>query len=891
MTPIESNQLLVQFAAPISPWWLLLVAPAAGLVGWRLYRRDHAALAPIARRALTTFRCVLLVALAVLAFRPNLVQRATLTYPGRVIFAIDDSRSMLARDDRMSDSLALQLHRSQNPSDTQDAPFKSAADQAAAALGRMQEFERFSRNAERSSDAFWDRAGKIQQEIEQHWIQAGESATASKVMPEKNLPDAVSKLDSANTQLAELRAATANFFVGDRWPGHRVFVDYYTRGDALILTLLDLQSILDRQQLASGNAELQRKADAVRARSRLELAGAQLTAALPAISRSLSGQGLEVVHLSSGARHTLDRATLQALTSSAVPTRIADRLQAIADEPSDFPVSGIVLVSDGRDLSRSPIAPVEAALSRQQIPVLAVGAGEPTEPTDIAIADIVAPPIAIANRPAVLHVMLKAAIDRPAQTQLDLTRDGKSVQSVRVELTPGDRVSVPITFTPDHVGVFRYAVKIASPEKVSEIFPNENNSAQFILNVRKEPVRVLLFDWKPRWETRFALNVLQRMPYVDLNTIITATQKDELVARAAQRGAWPESDATLNLYDLVVLGDLPDGQLTDAEWKSLATWSQRGKTIVFLGSRNSQGRLRIPESAQALLPIDPAIAPTTQPKSLLKIDDFRLTHSGSLHPLTLQLSNQIAAGELKSTTAGTALRSAAQPLMLGPGDLPIMAWQPVGQGKCLFIDSDRFWQALNPTAHRAHQQMFVELVTWAVESQSDADAKSQSPRLLLHQQRGLVGQPVQVLAQNVRSSAMVDAVDDGKIVASRPLGLPREGSSLFTAEFLQPSAGNLIFRLKDDPAIATAPVLLTSRDDELTYLARNDAWLEHLAGATGGEFRPLFQLERLLQSIDPKQRVERREHVWRLWDSPAVMSLLVLILTVEWVWRKFVGLV
>ncbi len=40
-----------------------------------------------------------------------------------------------------------------------------------------------------------------------------------------------------------------------------------------------------------------------------------------------------------------------------------------------------------------------------------------------------------------------------------------------------------------------------------------------------------------------------------------------------------------------------------------------------------------------------------------------------------------------------------------------------------------------------------------------------------------------------------------------------------------------------------------------------------------------------------KERVESEEQVWQLWDMPIILLFLAVILTVEWVWRKFVGLI
>ena len=70
-------------------------------------------------------------------------------------------------------------------------------------------------------------------------------------------------------------------------------------------------------------------------------------------------------------------------------------------------------------------------------------------------------------------------------------------------------VGLPIT--PEEIGVFRYGVRF-DPAGL-EAFPVRNNTADFTTNVRDDKVRVLFVDWKPGWETRFALNIFRRLDF------------------------------------------------------------------------------------------------------------------------------------------------------------------------------------------------------------------------------------------------------------------------------------------------------------------------------------------------------------------------------------------
>ena len=80
-------------------------------------------------------------------------------------------------------------------------------------------------------------------------------------------------------------------------------------------------------------------------------------------------------------------------------------------------------------------------------------------------------------------------------------------------------------------------------------------------------------------------------------------------------------------------------------------------------------------------------------------------------------------------------------------------------------------------------------------------------------------------------------------------------------------------------------------DPERTFLARNDDWLAALATRTGGAVGTLADLPRFIRSVPPQSRVERRETVWRPWNSGWTIAALGGLLVLEWIWRKWEGLV
>jgi hypothetical protein len=103
-------------------------------------------------------------------------------------------------------------------------------------------------------------------------------------------------------------------------------------------------------------------------------------------------------------------------------------------------------------------------------------------------------------------------------------------------------------------------------------------------------------------------------------------------------------------------------------------------------------------------------------------------------------------------------------------------------------------------------------------------------------------------------------------------------------------AGEFSIRSVTTPTI-TATGLAIADQREYGILSVDEAWLKRLAGDTGGATASVTEVAHLIARIPVKQRVEKRESIWRLWDSGWLLIGLFVLLSVEWIWRKLVGLV
>jgi hypothetical protein len=894
LKPLESIEYSLRFAAGLSPWWLLLFLPLAAGAGWALYRvqfrnvrRPHAA-------ALLALRIALLLLLVFVAFRPSLVRRRVLTYNGRVLLVVDDSESMAARDNTMPPAEALRVARRLRPQLAADAPFHRLADLLHAAEAEVAAFRRRTRALDRARDAFWDQAAASRQRIEKLFERF--AAQAKSLGPLEPKPQKA--FEEIRQQTDRLRGSTEPFYTGSESPPPKAFEAFRTAADGLAERLMALQAAHDLRRLADGDAALEKAVGDIRSRPRLQLLARKLRQAGGALDALAAEQFVQVVSLLSGRR--VDHARFDPAKLETLPgrTEIVPRLEALVTAKSDFPLSAIVYLGDGRDLSRRNTKPLTQALLRKQVPVFAGGVGSVNEPIDLAVLRVIAPPFAARGAPVHVKVSAKTSLPQPTDVQVDLLRqvpDGppEAVVSEAFELGADAQQVVALSFTPEQTGLFRHTVRLATAPE--EAFPQRNNVMDLVLNVRRQKARVLLLDWKPRWETRFALNIFQRLGYIELNPIVVLTQAGGELERGVRKGAWPDSPEALAMYDLVVLGDLPAGLLTEQEWQALANFvTEQGKCVCFLGSPGRDPGLpaSLTDALLALRPRGaaadrPAAGPAPDPNAAGEaLEELRLTDAGQMHPVTGRLGRHVAPARPRRWRRA---RPDSQVLLAGAEGSALLSARFVGQGKVFLLTTDRLWKALNPTALSAHAEVYISLLTWAVEGGFDA-GDDDAPALAADRRSFVVDRGMQLWAGG-GAAGEVEALVGGEVVAEAPLQPAWPGAALRRAAFRKLPAEDLTFRLKDDPEVASGRIIGTRDDPELKRLARDNSIVAPLAAASGGAVGRFVDLERFCRRMDLKRSVRPSERAWRLWDVWTVLAILVVLLTVEWVYRKLVGLV
>ncbi len=875
----------IKFAGLVSPWWMLpAMLVAAGLTIW-FYRKQCQGIKIWQKTGLIGLRVAILLVLIFLAFKPSLISRRILTYPGRILMLMDDSASMTARDTALTDAEALRIARrlGQLPADPGSLP-DTLAQKLDESLVTVRTFERYSKTADRKLDTFWDHAGTVRSGLASllDTVAQDAAAIAGVTAGEK------SRLDNGVRAIQELKGSLDVFFTGGRDPGGSAYDDYERRVVALGQELLGLQAALDERSIAAGNVALKTVAAKIRATPRLDLVREKLARLQPQLQSLAPGQSIQLVSLMGKTKSEAKDFKPAALTVKEGPTDLTGSLKELILEPSEFPLTAVMLISDGRNLGGLPLRKVTPEAVSRQVPVYTAGVGSEREPGDLAIISVRAPSFAVKGVPMRVQVEIRNSLATTDVSRLQIFLAGVPVVSDSVNLTPGVRTTT-LEFTPADSGFFKYTVKLDSV--AGEVFPIENNSVDFITNVREDKIRVLFLDWKPRWETRFALNILQRLPYVDLNSMIALVQEGSKLPRGLQKGTWPESAESLHMYDLIILGDLPGDLLTSTELESLKQWvAQKGKTLCVIGAGQTLSIGTGTPLADVLgMPLAAGTGAVARVAD--EVGALQLTGAGRIHVLSRALAEVLLTGE-QTNSVELAVKEGVVLAGEGKPATPLLTVRYVGAGKSLGISGDDLWRQLHPLALVAHSELYAGLVTWSLEGgfRTPVAGGKVMPELAVDARRYPPGAAVQVWVRGGATNAVIEAVRGNDVMASAgvvPLGSVGGACALFPA--LTP--GEVVFRLKGQPGVKSERIEMFADKRERANLARDPAFLREAAVSTGARYVEFGELEKCFQTLTSKQRTETHERVWRLWGCGPLLGLLVLALTAQWIWRKWVGLV
>ena len=577
-------------------------------------------------------------------------------------------------------------------------------------------------------------------------------------------------------------------------------------------------------------------------------------------------------------------------------TALGEAIKSAVEDFRDENLAAIVVVSDGaNNLGEDPVLSARSA----GVPVYACGVGDYVPPRDLSVERITYPDVGYVGDQITVEVDV-------SQTGFDQTRVPVSIREKKIALTQRDLTlgksgsvqTVDLSIIPEEAGLHQYQLSLPVMDGESV---KENNQRTFAIKVLKSKISLLLVSGSLNWEYTYLKRALEKDRNLKLETVVFGN------ARQPLGGRFPQGPAGLELFDVLLFVDPPRFVLRDHKGEINGFLSGQGGSVLFLLGKefmDSQAFLEI----GSILPFDPAGASITfSPASV----NLELTEEGKLHPVTRLADDQEENARvwsdlppfLGAVTLGapskdaTTLAQFVNPLR-SAYSAPAIAVRNHGKGKVLAITVTPFWRwdflmwGIGKS-DETYREFWNNCVRWlAVREDMDLVNVYTDKRIYMG------GESIRFAAkifdqnyQKLHDASVVviikgQALPDSELVS---LSLNETGDYQARLGALPPgdySYEGQVFRDGEKIGAKKGEFSVEQYSMEDSDLKTNFDLLKRMAEVSGGKYYEREDIGNLAQDLQLAEKEEVREKEIQLWNSPLLLVIFVLCLSIEWAIRK-----
>ena len=600
-------------------------------------------------------------------------------------------------------------------------------------------------------------------------------------------------------------------------------------------------------------------------------------------------------------------------------TLLAQALDQALARSSGRPVSAIVLLTDGRTTD-PPDRALVRRLQSEGVAVSSVALGADAAMGDASVAAVQAPRRAFAKD----LVPVEAVVERrgPARgrvSRVELVDTSTGTVLDRAELpaatSTGDapaRDTVQLVAKPASTGDARWEVRVSSVDAVRDLIP-ANDRRGISITLVDRPMRVLYVDGYPRWEYRYLKNLLQRERTIDSSVMLLSADRDFAQEGNTPIARLPRTREEFERFDLVVLGDLPASFFTGEQLSEIRhAVAERGMGLAWIGGARSTPRSWHGTALEELipfagpyelerLPIPVNLAPTPLAARLgvLRLAD---DPKASFPPELGSADEGWSQFEWAQRVPPNALKPASEVLAESVQEVdgvhaPLVVGMRYGAGNVLYVATDEVWRWRNGRGETYPERFWVQLLRSL--ARPSLGIGHEEVRVAVESGRATVGDTVRVEVElpagTPPTAVALEAVPEDAGVAAIDLEAKPGAGGTFVATWSPERDGRWKIRPRD-PSLAAragdgASLEVVRSDRELRDAEADRPLLESLARETGGRVVSPADAASLVRTL-PNRSI-RTENPIRdpLWNSPAALAMLMVLLSAEWIIRRSARLI
>jgi hypothetical protein len=899
------------------PWYVgLTAALVLAFAAWLLYRREAGAMRPVFRVLLPILRALAVFLIVILLGGPVLHHRKIIGDLARLIILLDGSESMQLADPGMDAGRKIQILERLGMLDPGAVNLDQP--QAAAALAEAKNLA----DGMKSIDAPGAEVSKQLAADFAALVTKADGLFAKSSKTAEQLTSLRTELVTPATELAAREIKSVD-------DGTRAAQDLAklaeaaARWSALIAGLF--QEAVNAESANPAVKQALAKFDALPRWQRVQallLAGKPEQRLLPKLADKFD---LQLATIDNGEVKSLWQTSANDVPMpGALPkpvgsiTNLTKGLEFSVSREQKTGKGAVILITDGQqNAGDSPLAAAKV-LAGKKMPVFTLGTGSHVPPRDIAILSVSVPDSVYHEDVVRGEVVLKEEVAAGLPFTLtikdadkvvfekQLTTEAKTRRTVPFEFPVKDLADVRIKAMP--TGVEALCVPIDLKVGITPLDGEQelsNNDAGLRFRAVTHKRKILLVDGRSRWEMRYLKNLYQRDEKWEVNAALAGMRTDAGFVRGDKDGNFPTDKAMLDAYDLIIFGEVPKALLKPEEIRWLADFvGKRGGAIVFIDGARGHLREYADTPLGPLLPVDYAGA-----KVPTGLKALRLTgRAGEL--AAFALSPEMSANAdvwsklpVPRSVIGVEPLPGAEVLIeadAAGGTVPLAILRPYGAGKVYYHAFDDSWRWRYEVADKHHVKFWNQIAGFIAEepfAARDKHVSLDSGKLTYEPAEQA---PIRVRLRSGEGKPVTDATvtavlsRDGKRVAS--IGLTPAEGGLYRGKTAALELGNYEVAIESAAVpegqikVRTEFKVEAQQKIERTLLSVNEDLLRQISLTSGGQYFREEQAEQLVKLLEPLTAGNIQESETPLLESKGWFGLLVLLLTIEWLIRKRVGM-
>ena len=549
-------------------------------------------------------------------------------------------------------------------------------------------------------------------------------------------------------------------------------------------------------------------------------------------------------------------------------------------------LAGAIIITDGQN--NHGIDPLKL-INNIKVPIFTLGIGESKPLIDLSIEGVDAPTVAIKGENVNINVTIHSHGDLNEKVNVILYSGEKVIGSKYLNISgQGSRNEARFIFSPSNLGQNEYKVKVSS---LSEEINIDNNQQKFFITILKDRYKVALITGVPSFNTGVIKNYIKNYPRVELDHFIRS--KNGYIP--SLKSFWSTA------YQLIIFDNYPIQSLKSKTLKiySKKITSDKSSLLWVIGQNISK------TSAQSLTPFFHLDLKQENINSDKKSWYFteEIINSNIIQGILNNKGSDFSDvfPPISTPYIFNSKHDNINPIAYQKSDdiIPILFMGDVKNIRSIVWASTDLsninFNISNSNSNKIFPEIWSKLFSWLLKTGGDKNLYFRLNKQSYQQGEGIfiTGSSIQDNI-SINNQAFITIMNDSIEINSFELRF-NPGTMRWEGNFWAPKPGNYKYKIViqdgfSDPMVQIGKFIVEKSQIELNQVALNLPLLTNISNGTEAEYFHWQFRSQLINKIIPQESRLKINKSIILNEEKWVMIMLILLLSIEWIFRKRIGL-